>query len=248
MRLQYTGMGADERSGKSSSIQAILRMIDVSAGQIVLDGVDLANVSPPDVRERLICLTQDPFLFSASVRMNADPLAQSSDEAIVDALKKVNLWEVLQQKADTTGQEVGAVLDTLMDAEFLSHGQRQLFCLARALLKQSKVLILDEPTSRQVHLPALHDDRCGTNANPSVDSKTDAQMQQVIRSEFRDHTVIMIAHRLSTLVDFDHILVLDHGELIEQGAPRELLKNPAAMFTKLYHTSMGGTRSEDVSS
>lgn len=103
------------------------------------------------IREKLICLTQDPFLFSATVRTNIDPLSVSSDEAIVDALMKVGLWEVLARATVSDGDDdvaTAKVLDTAMDTESLSHGQRQLFCLARAMLKLGKVLILDEPTSR----------------------------------------------------------------------------------------------------
>lgn len=121
--------------------------------KIFLDGIDLATVPGPVVRERLNCLTQDPFLFSASVRSNLDPAKEASDEDITSALHKVGLWSVLEAKLanrNATGRGVGEVLDVLMDAELLSHGQRQLFCLARALLKPGKVLILDKPTSRYV--------------------------------------------------------------------------------------------------
>ena len=125
-----------------------MRLIDIPSGRIVLDGIDLANVPGSVIRERVICLTQDPFLFSASVRSNIDPLGKCSDEAIATALLKVGLWNILTEKAERESSGPTGVLDTLMDAESLSHGQRQLFCLARAMLKPGKVLILDEPTSR----------------------------------------------------------------------------------------------------
>lgn len=125
-----------------------MRMIDLVDGKITLDGVDLSTLTGAAIRERLNCLTQDPFLYPASIRANVDPLSQSSDEGIVAALQKVGIWSVLREKASDKNGGVAAILDTLMDQDFLSHGQRQLFCLARALIKPGKVLILDEPTSR----------------------------------------------------------------------------------------------------
>lgn len=116
--------------------------------RIVIDDVDLATVPGSVTREKVICLTQGLFFFPGSVRSNLDPLNKSVDEAIVTALMKVGLWDVLVEKtADNTFDSTG-ILDTLMDADFLSHGQGQLFCLSRAMLKPGKVLILDEPTSR----------------------------------------------------------------------------------------------------
>ncbi|KAI0968721.1 P-loop containing nucleoside triphosphate hydrolase protein [Xylaria arbuscula] len=207
-------------SGKSSTVQAILRMIDVKSGKILIDNVDLATLTGPVVREHVTTLTQDPFLFPASIRSNIDPLETFTDEDIAAALDKVKLWSILRDKAGSTTPDIKVVLDTCMDADFLSHGQRQLFCLARALLKPGKVLILDEPTS-------------------SVDVKTDEQMQEVIRNEFKHHTIIMIAHRLSSLLDFDHILVLDQGSLVEAGYPTELLSNPSSRFANMYYGKTG---------
>ncbi|KAI0115560.1 P-loop containing nucleoside triphosphate hydrolase protein [Nemania sp. FL0031] len=217
---QKIGIVGRTGSGKSSSVQAILRMINITGGRILIDNVDLATLTGSMVREHITTLTQDPFLFPASIRSNIDPLGAFTDEEIATALVKVNLWNVLQDKAKGDNPGAKDVLDTSMDADMLSHGQRQLFCLARALLKPGKVLILDEPTS-------------------SVDSKTDAQMQEIIRDEFNDHTIVMIAHRLSSLLDFNMILVLDQGVLVETGHPTDLLGNPASRFAKMYHGPTG---------
>ncbi|KAF4981000.1 hypothetical protein FZEAL_3115 [Fusarium zealandicum] len=205
-------------SGKSSFVQALLRMTEIVNGQITLDGEDISFVPRSLIRQRLSCLTQEPFLFSDTVRFNADPLRNSSDEEIKNALERVGIWSVIKAKV---GEDSDA-LDEKMDENFLSHGQRQLFCLARALLKRSSLLILDEPTS-------------------SVDTQTDARIQEVIRSEFSDCTIIMIAHRLDTLLDFDRIAVLDRGALAEYGAPQDLLADETGAFSRLYRADKSKT-------
>ena len=123
-----------------------------------------------------------------------------------------------------------------MEETLLSHGQLQLFCLARTLLKQSSVLILDEPTSRYVAVMVL----CGSSLIiPSVDTQTDARMQAIINSEFKHCTVIMVAHRLDSLLDYDLVAVMDKGQLVESGNPRALLSDQSSIFSSMYHAGSG---------
>jgi ATP-binding cassette subfamily C (CFTR/MRP) protein 1 len=217
------GLCGRSGSGKSSIIQAILRMADMPSGQILIDGVDISTVPKYIIRQRLSCLTQDPFLFTNTVRFNADPLGEHTDKAIVGALTRVGLWSTIESKADAGS----APLDAKLDESFLSHGQRQLFCLGRALLRRSAFLILDEPTS-------------------SVDGATDARMQEVIRSEFADRTVVMIAHRLDTVLDFDRVAVLDRGVLVECGKPGELLADREGAFSRLYEADQSKAKTPVV--
>ncbi|KAE9376787.1 putative ATP-binding cassette transporter [Stipitochalara longipes BDJ] len=196
-------------SGKSSLITTLFRMLEISEESIItIDGIDITRL-PRDkvVRERLNAIPQEPFFVKGSVRSNADPFQQHTDAAIIVAIQKVHLWDLVRNKGG---------LDTELDSEFFSHGQRQLFCLARAILRKSKVVILDEATS-------------------NVDIKSDELMQKVIREEFKACTIIAVAHRLDTILDFDKIALLSAGELKEFDTPQALLTRPSA-FRELYNS------------
>ena len=192
-------------SGKSSLLLTLLRLLDLESGTILIDGMDLETLSRELIRSRLIAIPQDPFVLSESVRVNADPTCSSSDALIIAALSKIHLWEIIEDRGG---------LDAEMKSQPLSQGQQQLFCLARAMLRKSKILILDEATS-------------------SVDTETDKLMQQVIRDEFSQHTIITVAHRLDSILDSDMVAVLDHGRLAEFAPPGELLGRPS-MFRELH--------------
>ncbi|KAK5653919.1 hypothetical protein OQA88_7844 [Cercophora sp. LCS_1] len=202
-------------SGKSSLLLSILGMIERTSGKITLDGLDLATIDRELVRKKVTCVTQEPFLFGSSVRLNIGPLGEATDDKIVAALEKVGLWTVIAKS--TTNQQIHTetALDVVVDDKFLSHGQRQLFSLARALLRKSPLLLLDEPTS-------------------SVDATTESLIQDIVAAEFVGCSIIMVTHKLSRIMRFDKVAVLDKGVLVEYGRPAELLSKRDGAFTRLY--------------
>lgn len=203
---EKVGICGRSGSGKSSLITSLFRMLELAEGSsITIDGIDIATLPRQLVRERLNAIPQEPFFIKGTVRSNADPYSAYSDDAIIAAIEKVQLWSLVLAKGG---------LDTQLDAEFFSHGQRQLFCLARAILRRSKVIILDEVTS-------------------SVDKNSDELMQGIIREEFEGCTIIAVAHRLDTILDFDRIALLGSGKLVECDTPAALLGRDSA-FKELY--------------
>lgn len=195
-------------SGKSSLTMTLFRMLELSpSSSIIVDGIDIATIPRQAVRSRFNAIPQDPFFMRGSIRLNASPETTHDDTTIVSALRKVHLWPIIETKGG---------LDADLDAEFFSHGQRQLFCLARALLRESQVVVLDEVSS-------------------SIDVTTDKLMQQVIREEFAGKTIIAVAHRLDTILDFDRIAVLRDGRIVEFDEPAVLLENRGA-FWELYNS------------
>lgn len=194
-------------SGKSSLIMTLLRLLEVTPeSTILIDGVDITKISRQAVRSGVNAIPQDAFVLKGSIRLNASPLKKHSDEEIIDALRKVRLWSLIQSKGG---------LDVDLDGDFFSPGQKQLFCLARALLRKGRIVVMDEVSS-------------------SIDIATDKVIQEVIRKEFQGATIISIAHRLDSIIDFDRIAVLSDGQLVEFDEPRVLLNGPSA-FLDLYN-------------
>ncbi|RDL30478.1 Uncharacterized protein BP5553_10356 [Venustampulla echinocandica] len=199
-------------SGKSSLVSTLFRILELDSGSIYVDGVDLATLPRQEIRSRLIVVPQDPYLFDGSVRLNVDPTGELPDEAIEGALKKVQLWDTIHESGG---------LSARVTNDFFSHGQKQLLCIASAMLRKGNILVLDEATS-------------------SVDSQTDAVVHSLIRTEFEHHTVIAIAHRLDSILDFDQVIYMDKGEIRESGNPMQLRDTPFSAFRGLYLDSNPG--------
>jgi len=196
-------------SGKSSFILSLLRLLDTSAGTISIDGRDLQQMATRDVRDNITAIPQEVMLLPGSIRSNLDPRALLPDAAIITALEGVGLQSVV---LGPKGLEAD-----VMDLS-LSHGQRQLLAVARALLRPSKILVMDEITA-------------------SLDEDTERQILSTVHAAFHRSTVITVAHRLKTLLDYDTIVVLDAGRVVEMGRPADLMSIEEGWFKQLMQSS-----------
>ncbi|XP_014264614.3 ATP-binding cassette sub-family C member 2 [Maylandia zebra] len=192
-------------AGKSSLTNCLFRIIEAAEGYIRIDDVDISKIGLHDLRNRLTIIPQDPVLFSGSLRMNLDPFDKFSDEEIWRALELSHL------KSYVSGLQEGLQHEVAEGGENLSVGQRQLLCLARALLRKSRILILDEATA-------------------AVDLETDNLIQNTIRKEFSDCTVLTIAHRLHSIMDSSRVMVLDAGKVVEFDSPSNLLEKEGHFY------------------
>ena len=179
--------------------------------QIVIDGVNIKDLNLQASRRAMAVITQDPVLFSGSLRRNLDPFSLYKDHDLWSALEEVQLKTLVQQLPDQLEYKLRE------SGSNVSVGERQLVCLARALLQKSKIIILDEATA-------------------NVDYKTDRLIQEVIRNRFKDSTVLTIAHRLNTIMDYDKVLVMDQGRVVEFDKPEALLQNKNGYFSRLVQT------------
>lgn len=187
----------------------LFRMFDIAAGRIIIDGININDIGLHDLRSKIAIIPQEPILFTGTIRSNLDPFNNYTDKYLWEALERANLKETIENL------ENGLDAPVSENGENFSVGQRQLICLARALCKQSKILILDE-------------------ASASLDFATDALIQKTVREAFADCTCLTIAHRLNTIIDSDRVLVLDQGRIMEFDSPRNLLlQHPDGMFSSL---------------
>ncbi|KAE8451411.1 hypothetical protein EG329_004040 [Mollisiaceae sp. DMI_Dod_QoI] len=251
---QRVGIVGRTGAGKSTLSLALFRFLEARRGSITIDGVDISKIKLHDLRTRLAIIPQDPVLFSGTIRSNLDPFNQFSDFQVREALQRVHLipstnntpvpeLDFLIAESSATAAGSSATSVTAIDpankentniflslsspisssGANLSQGQKQLLCLARAILSRPKLLLLDEATS-------------------AVDKKTDTLIQRSIREEFANTTLLVIAHRLSTVMDFDRILVMKDGIAAEYGTPKELLEKEDGVFKGM--VAQSGERDE----
>ncbi|KAL1780294.1 canalicular multispecific organic anion transporter 2 [Sigmodon hispidus] len=185
-------------AGKSSMTLCLFRILEAAEGEICIDGLNVAHIGLHDLRSQLTIIPQDPILFSGTLRMNLDPFGRYSEEDIWRALELAHLHTFV------SSQPAGLDFQCSEGGDNLSVGQRQLVCLARALLRKSRVLVLDEATA-------------------AIDLETDDLIQGTIRTQFEDCTVLTIAHRLNTIMDYNRVLVLDKGVVAEFDSPTNLI-------------------------
>ncbi|OVA15853.1 ABC transporter [Macleaya cordata] len=195
-------------SGKTTLIGALFRLVEPEGGKIIIDGLDISTIGLHDLRSRLGIIPQDPTLFNGTVRYNLDPVSQHTDQEIWEVLGKCQLREAVQEK------EEGLSSPVVQDGVNWSMGQRQLFCLGRALLRRSQILVLDEATA-------------------SIDNATDSILQKTIRTEFANCTVITVAHRIPTVMDSTMVLAISDGKIVEYDEPMKLMKREDSLFGQL---------------
>ncbi|ORY83758.1 P-loop containing nucleoside triphosphate hydrolase protein [Protomyces lactucae-debilis] len=190
-------------SGKTTLTLALFRFLELHHGKIMVDGIDISTLGLHDLRSRMTIIPQEPFLFEGTLRSNLSETA--TDDELHLALARVHLTGAVFRNLDSPVTESGSNF---------SAGQRQLLCMARALIRKSKILVMDEATA-------------------SVDVETDALIQQTLREAFSESTLLTIAHRLASIIDYDRILVLDHGQVAEMGTPSELMAKEGGVFREM---------------
>ncbi|CUM67320.1 uncharacterized protein PRCAT00005013001 [Priceomyces carsonii] len=209
-------------AGKSSIMVTLFRLVELAKGTIYIDGIDISKIGLQDLRIKLSIIPQDPVLFKGDIRRNLDPFGQSSDDKLLKALKEVNLLD----DVDSANSLSKFDLDYKVEDEGTNYslGEKQLLSFARALVRNNKILILDEATSL-------------------VDYETDLIIQKTIAEAFSQCTILCIAHRLNTILNYDRIMVLDKGTVIEFDTPWNLYCNENGVFRDMCTKGNIGTSS-----
>jgi len=210
--MEKVGVVGRTGAGKSSMFNTLFRIVEAESGQILIDGIDIRTLGLTDLRKNLGIIPQTPVLFSGTIRFNLDPFAEHSDADLWESLERAHLKDVVRRNS------LGLEAEVSEGGENFSVGQRQLLSLSRALLRRSKILVLDEATA-------------------AVDVGTDALIQKTIREEFKSCTMLIIAHRLNTIIDSDRIMVLDAGRVVEMDTPPTLILKEDSMFAGMVRST-----------
>lgn len=195
-------------AGKSTICLAISRIVEIFEGSILIDGLDISQVQIETLRSRITLIPQDPTMFTGTLRFNLDPEEKATDEEILALLKEGQLQSLIDNNPKGLNQEITE------NGSNLSSGERQLLCICRAILRNSKLVILDEATA-------------------NIDVVTEQNIQNLINSKFKDATMVVIAHRINTIIQSDRVLVLSFGQIKEFDAPSKLMSNPMSEFSQL---------------
>lgn len=205
-------------SGKSSLFMALFRGVELHSGSIFIDSINISTLGLTTLRENMSIIPQDPFLFEGSLRENLDISGEKSNEELWSALREVRLEARFRSESASSDSDDGLNAKIEERGRNLSTGERQLVCLARAILANRKILCIDEATA-------------------SVDFETDSFIQETIRNKFTGVTVLTVAHRINTILDYDRVLVMESGRVAEFDSPKQLLSNKNSLFYSLVNES-----------
>jgi ABC-type multidrug transport system fused ATPase/permease subunit len=195
-------------AGKSSLTMALFRINELDTGRILIDGEDISTMPLRSLRSKLSIIPQAPVLFKGTLRAYMDPFDEFTDADIWSAFEKVEMKEQIGALENQLSYELSE------NGENFSVGERQMLCMARALLTQTRIVVMDEATA-------------------SIDHATEKKLQTMIDRDFKDATVLTIAHRLATVLDSDRIMVLSDGKVVEFDSPGDLVQNPKGVFYQL---------------
>ena len=199
-------------SGKSTITLCLFRILEATEGKIMIDDVDISSIGLDKLRNNLTIIPQDPALMEGTLRYNIDPLEKSSDNEIINVMKKIGFDYIIKRNNQGLQQEIAE------GGSNLSVGEKQLICITRAILRKSRIIIMDEATA-------------------SIDYKTEEMIQKAISDLLNDSTFITIAHRIKTIINYDKILTLDNGRIVDFDSPRNLLNDKTSLFYELYSKS-----------
>ena len=199
-------------SGKSTITLCLFRILEATEGKILIDGVDISTLGLEILRHNLTIIPQDPALMEGSLRYNIDPLEKSEDNEIIKVMQKIGFDYIIKRDKNGLNQEISE------GGSNLSVGEKQLICITRAILRKSKIIIMDEATA-------------------SIDYKTEEIIQKAVNEILKDSTFITIAHRIKTILNYDRILTLDNGKIVDFDTPKNLLNDKKSLFYELYSKS-----------